>query len=98
MPADGLTFKTCTTCHGSGQITRVQNTILGQMQTAATCNDCQGSGQKIDSLPAGVSADGLERKDEVVAIKIPGGVQDGMQLRVSGKGNHAANGRPCRRT
>lgn len=95
MPADGLTFKTCTTCHGSGQITRVQNTILGQMQTAATCNDCQGSGQMIDSLPAGVSADGLERKDEVVAIKIPGGVQDGMQLRVSGKGNHAANGGPA---
>jgi len=92
MPADGLTFKTCTTCHGSGQVTRIQNTILGQMQTAATCHDCQGSGQMIDARPAGVSPDGLERKDEIVAIKIPGGVQDGMQLRVTGKGNHAPNG------
>ncbi|MAM23177.1 MAG: molecular chaperone DnaJ, partial [Croceibacter sp.] len=36
--AEGTTFKTCTTCNGSGQVTRVTNTILGRMQTAATCN------------------------------------------------------------
>lgn len=92
VPAEGLTFKTCSTCGGSGQVNRVQNTILGQMRTASACHACHGSGQIIDHLPEGVGADGLERVEEVVSVKIPGGVQDGMQLRVAGKGNHAPNG------
>ena len=81
IPAEGLTFKTCATCGGSGQVTRVQNTILGQMRTASACPSCQGAGKTIDKRPDGVGADGLERHDEVVSVKIPAGVQDGMQLR-----------------
>lgn len=61
IPADGLTFKTCTVCNGSGQISRVQNTILGQMRTASACHGCNGSGKMIDLRPDGVGADGLER-------------------------------------
>ena len=95
VPADGLTFKTCTVCNGSGQITRVQNTILGQMRTASACHGCNGSGKMIDKRPDGVGADGLERVDEVVSVKIPAGVQDGMQLRVGGKGNHGPVGGPA---
>ncbi|NQW26073.1 MAG: molecular chaperone DnaJ [Cryomorphaceae bacterium] len=95
IPADGLTFKTCTVCNGSGQISRVQNTILGQMRTASACHGCNGSGKMIDMRPDGVGADGLERVDEVVSVKIPAGVQDGMQLRVSGKGNHGPMGGPA---
>jgi|TARA_B110000483_G_scaffold119289_1_gene144094 molecular chaperone DnaJ len=92
VPADGITFKTCTVCKGSGQISRVQNTILGQMRTASACNGCNGSGKMIDKRPAGVGADGLERVEEVVSVKIPPGVQDGMQLRVASKGNHGPGG------
>ncbi len=92
MAAEGLTFKTCGTCNGSGQVQRVQNTILGQMRTASVCPTCQGSGKVVDKRPAGVGSDGLERKDETVSIKIPAGVVDGMQLRVQGKGNEAPMG------
>ena len=64
------------------------------MRTAATCNACNGAGKTVDQKPSGVGSDGLERKEEVVAVKIPAGVQDGMQLRVGGKGNEALGGVP----
>jgi len=92
VAAEGLTFKTCPVCHGSGQVQKVTNTILGQMRTASTCHNCQGSGKIVDKKPSGVGADGLERKEEVVSIKIPAGVVDGMQLRVQGKGNEGPMG------
>jgi molecular chaperone DnaJ len=87
--ADGATYRTCTTCNGQGQVTRVTNTILGRMQTAATCPTCQGAGEMIDKRPTGANAHGLVSKDENVSIKIPPGVTDGVQLKVSGKGNDA---------
>lgn len=89
VQASGTTYKTCTTCNGSGQVTRVTNTILGRMQTATTCNVCGGSGQIIDKKPDEADAHGLLSKEETVSIKIPAGVVDGMQLKVSGKGNEA---------
>ena len=91
-PAEGITVKTCTVGNGSGQISRFQNTILGQMRTASTCSACNGSGKMIDKRPPGVGADGLEKVEEIVSVKIPPGVQEGMQLRVSGKGNHGPGG------
>ncbi|QNJ96764.1 molecular chaperone DnaJ [Constantimarinum furrinae] len=90
--AQGTTFKTCTTCNGHGQVTRIQNTILGRMQTSATCNVCGGSGQMIDKKPANADGDGMLLTEETVSIKIPAGVVDGMQLKVSGKGNEAPGG------
>ncbi|MCH2489632.1 MAG: molecular chaperone DnaJ [Flavobacteriales bacterium] len=87
--AQGTTYTTCSTCNGSGQVTRVQNTILGRMQTSATCNTCGGSGQIIDKKPANADAQGMLTTEETVSIKIPAGVVDGMQLKVSGKGNEA---------
>jgi molecular chaperone DnaJ len=93
--AQGTTFKTCTTCNGSGHITRITNTILGRMQTSSPCNVCGGSGQMIDSRPNNSDADGMLLTEETVSIKIPAGVVDGMQLKVSGKGNEApGNGIP----
>lgn len=89
VQAPGTTYKTCSTCHGSGQITRITNTILGRMQTAAPCNVCGGAGQTIDKKPADADAQGLKISEETVSIKIPAGVVDGMQLKVSGKGNDA---------
>lgn len=90
--AEGVTFKTCMTCKGSGQVTRVQNTFLGQMQTASACPTCGGRGQSIDQKPAGADAQGLEIKDVTTKLNIPAGVSDGMQLSVSGKGNEVPGG------
>ncbi|WP_452222957.1 molecular chaperone DnaJ [Lacinutrix chionoecetis] len=89
VQANGVTYKTCSTCNGSGQVTRVTNTILGRMQTASPCTTCSGAGQIIDKKPAGADAQGLKVKEETISVKIPAGVVDGMQLKVSGKGNDA---------
>ena len=89
VQADGTTYKTCTTCNGQGQVMRVTNTILGRMQTASACPSCGGAGQTIDKKPADADAQGLISMDETVSVKIPAGVVDGMQLKVSGKGNDA---------
>ena len=95
VQAPGTTYKTCSTCNGTGQVTRVTNTILGRMQTASPCTTCGGSGQMIDQKPADADAQGLKVQEEMVSIKIPAGVEDGMQLKVSGKGNEApGNGIP----
>ena len=92
LEADGVTFKTCNTCGGSGQMKKVVNTMLGQMVSASTCTTCNGSGKVIDKRPPGVDSTGLEMKEEVISIKIPAGVADGMQLSMSGKGNMAPGG------
>ena len=89
VQADGVTYKTCGTCNGSGQMTKITNTILGRMQTATTCSTCGGAGKTIDSRPKDADAQGLKVVEETVSIKIPAGVEDGMQLKVSGKGNGA---------
>ena len=92
VAADGVTFKTCSTCDGQGQVRKVVNTMLGQMVSANTCPTCQGSGQVIDNRPPGVDGSGLTYKEEVIEIKIPAGVADGMQLSLSQKGNEAPGG------
>lgn len=89
VKAKGTSYKTCTTCNGSGQVTRVTNTILGRMQTATTCSTCGGAGQIIDKKPTDADANGQVYKEETISVKIPAGVVDGMQLKVSGKGNEA---------
>lgn len=90
--AEGVTFKTCTTCQGSGQVRKVVNTMLGQMVSASTCPTCDGSGQVIEKKPNGVDSSGLVSREEVLSVKIPAGVADGMQLSMSSKGNEAPGG------
>ncbi|MFS4449407.1 molecular chaperone DnaJ [Maribacter sp. 2307UL18-2] len=95
VQADGVTYKTCSTCNGQGQVTKIQNTILGRMQTAATCTTCAGSGQIIDKKPNDADGQGLKVAEETVSINIPAGVEEGMQLKVPNKGNEApGNGIP----
>ena len=89
IQANGVSYKTCTTCNGSGQVMRVTNTILGRMQTAATCTSCSGAGEIISSKPNGSDAQGLIVNEETVSINIPAGVTEGVQLKVGGKGNEA---------
>jgi molecular chaperone DnaJ len=89
VQADGVSYKTCTTCNGSGQQMRVTNTILGRMQTAVTCGTCSGAGEIISNKPDGADAQGLIIKEETVSINIPAGVTEGVQLKVGGKGHDA---------
>jgi len=88
----GSSYNTCPTCHGSGQVTRVTNTFLGQMQTASTCPACGGEGQLITQKCTSCHGNGIIKDEDIVSISIPAGVAEGMQLSVSGKGNAAARG------
>ena len=89
VQAKGVTYNTCGTCNGLGQVTRVSNTILGQMQTSSTCHTCNGAGKSVKDRPSGSDANGMIKEQETVKITIPPGVEDDMQLKVSGKGNAA---------
>ena len=90
--ANGTAFNDCNTCRGTGHVTRISNTILGQMQTTSACPTCQGEGRTITQKCAHCNGEGLLRNEEVLSIKIPAGVEEGMQLSVSGKGNAARRG------
>lgn len=89
---DNSSFHTCTTCNGSGQVRRVTSTFLGQMQTTATCPTCNGSGNVITQKCSACAGNGIVRGEEIVPIRLPAGVSEGMQLSVSGGGNAAPNG------
>ncbi|MDE5638467.1 MAG: molecular chaperone DnaJ [Odoribacter sp.] len=89
---DGKSFSTCSACHGTGQVTRVQNTILGQMQTTSTCPSCGGEGKIINEKCVHCNGEGVILSEEVITLNIPAGVGDGMQLSISGKGNAARRG------
>ena len=88
----GSEYGNCATCGGSGQVRRVQSTFLGQMQTVATCPACGGIGQTVSKRAPGSDEHGLVREEVVVPIKIPAGVEEGMQLNISGMGNEAPAG------
>jgi molecular chaperone DnaJ len=88
----GSSMSTCHTCNGSGQVVQVTNTFLGQMQTASTCPTCHGEGKTIREKCPQCAGQGVTRGEDVITIKIPAGVEEGMQLSVSGKGNAGARG------
>lgn len=83
-------FTTCDTCKGAGQVNRITNTFLGQMQTASACPTCGGDGKIITNKCNSCHGDGIIKDDDTIELKIPAGVEDGMQLSVSGKGNMGA--------
>ncbi|MBN2805844.1 MAG: molecular chaperone DnaJ [Prolixibacteraceae bacterium] len=85
-------FSTCSTCHGSGQVTRISNTFLGQMQTTSACPTCGGEGKIITNKCTVCYGEGIVKDDEIITLNIPAGVANDMQLSVSGKGNAARRG------
>ena len=85
-------FETCSQCHGSGIVTEVRRTILGQMQTQSACPRCGGEGRIIKDKCHDCNGEGIVRAEDVITINIPAGVADGMQLSMSGKGNAAPHG------
>lgn len=92
---DASSVSKCSVCGGTGVMRKVTNTILGQMQTTTTCYQCNGSGQQITKKCPTCNGLGVEYAEETLDINIPPGVQDGMQLSVSGKGNAGEQGGPA---
>jgi molecular chaperone DnaJ len=84
--------QTCKTCGGNGQVKRVQNTFLGQMQTVTTCPTCNGQGSTITVKCGSCIGEGRVFGEEMINIDIPAGVQEGMQLSMGGKGNTGERG------
>ena len=89
---DSSSYATCSQCNGSGYIISVQNSFFGRMQTQSVCPSCGGSGRTIKDKCSKCNGEGTERGQEIIEVKIPAGVGDGMVLTVRGKGNAARNG------
>ena len=84
-------IKTCSACNGTGQVQRVVNTFLGQTVTYSTCQQCGGEGKVISNPCRSCGGTGLVRKRETIKVKIPAGVEAGMQMTISGEGHAAKN-------
>lgn len=88
----GVAFATCPTCHGSGTINRVQQTMFGAMQSQSECPNCEGTGKIISENCSYCNGEGVVRKDQQVSFTIPKGVSDGQTLVMRGKGNAPRHG------
>lgn len=91
---DKGSVQTCNTCGGTGQVRRVSNTFLGQMQTVSTCPTCNGEGTTITAKCGSCKGEGRVYGEETVTLDIPAGVQEGMQLSLGGRGNAGERGGP----
>lgn len=91
---DKGSVQTCGTCGGSGQVRRVTNTFLGQMQTVTTCPTCNGEGTQITAKCGACKGEGRVYGEETISLDIPAGVQEGMQLSMGGNGNAGERGGP----
>ena len=90
--AEGTFPTRCTDCGGSGEVRHMQRTIFGNVMTATPCTRCQGSGEEIQSPCPGCSGQGRVRSTEVLGVRIPPGVDDAAQLRVTGRGEAGMRG------
>lgn len=89
---DSSDIKTCPTCHGSGQVQRVVNTLFGRSVSYSTCPQCSGEGKIVSNPCRKCNGSGVERRRETVKVNIPAGVEDGMQITVRGEGHSAPRG------
>lgn len=89
---DKGSVQTCSTCNGSGQVRKMTNTFLGQMQTVTTCPACHGEGSTVTAKCGSCKGEGRVYGEETISIDIPAGVQEGMQLSMGGKGNAGERG------
>lgn len=90
--ARGNSYETCSHCKGTGVVTEARRTILGTMQTQSVCPHCGGEGRIIKDKCRDCNGEGIVRAEEIITIKIPAGVTDGMQLSMAGNGNAAPRG------
>ena len=88
----GHELKTCPTCKGAGQQTRVMNTMFGPVQQAVTCETCHGRGKVPEKICSVCQGRGTERRKQEVTIKVPAGIDDGATVRLKERGEAMANG------
>jgi molecular chaperone DnaJ len=92
---DAASIKTCGTCAGNGQVKRIQQTFMGQMQTVTTCPTCNGSGSAIVNKCTNCKGDGRVFGEETINLDVPAGVEEGMRMSVGGRGNAGEQGGPA---
>ncbi len=92
--APGSSPKTCSACHGSGQVQYAQNTPFGRIVQSRTCEQCRGAGKIIERPCPTCRGAGQVRKTKTLHVKIPAGVDDGSRLRLSGEGEAGVRGGP----
>ncbi len=90
--APGSSPVKCSTCGGSGQVSRSQRTILGAFTQITTCPTCKGSGETISTPCPACRGSGRVKKTQNVTFKIPPGVESGHRLRVPGAGEAGIKG------
>lgn len=88
----GHSMKTCPTCQGAGQQTRIMNTIFGQMQQAVTCETCKGRGKVPEKVCTVCHGKGTERRKQEMTVKIPAGIDDGSTIRLKERGEAVGDG------
>lgn len=88
----GYSMKTCPTCKGAGQQTRVMNTIFGQIQQAVTCDTCKGAGKVPEKVCTVCKGKGTERRKQTVKLKVPAGIDDGATIRLKDHGEAIGGG------
>lgn len=86
---------TCPECGGKGRVVTVQQTFLGNMQSATTCPECGGTGSRIENPCPECEGQGRVPDRQRVSVDIPAGIRDGQQLRVSGFGEAGMQGAPA---
>jgi molecular chaperone DnaJ len=92
---DSNSVQNCGTCQGTGQVRRVTSTFLGQMQTVTACPTCHGEGVTVTAKCNSCKGEGRVYGEETVNIDLPAGVQEGMQMSMSGRGNAGERGGPA---
>ena len=90
----GSAPKTCSICHGTGEVVQIQRSIFGQFRNAVLCGNCQGRGTIIEEPCSNCRGSGVVYTKRKIMVKIPAGVDDGSQVRLSGEGYAGANGAP----
>ena len=88
----GHELKTCPTCKGAGQQTRVMNTMFGAIQQAVTCETCHGRGKVPEKVCSVCRGQGTERRKQTITLKVPAGIDDGATIRLKERGEAMANG------
>lgn len=93
--APGTSPRTCSTCNGRGEVQSMQRSLLGPVMTSRSCPACGGAGQQIPSPCPSCAGEGRVRARRSISVEVPGGIEDGMRIRMSGQGEVGPGGGPA---
>jgi molecular chaperone DnaJ len=91
----GAKVETCPTCKGAGYVTRLQRTILGNIQTQVECSQCGGEGKTYSQKCSQCGGSGIHHEAVHLKVRIPAGINDGESIRLSGQGEAGQKGAPA---